>query len=220
MSVTRETSPSTSRGRPAQYLLSGIATCGVCGAAVRIGSQNTGLGKGQPARYRVYECAGLPGAGGFHVSIQQEHLDQIVTEAVMDRVLQADFHPPRDLEDDADGTERRALRLQIKAQRLWLDHGRKEAHRRGMDHIMPPVERIVRSKIEAAQLRIDELERLNPLVLDLQGARSVRLTWQRLPRADQRRVIGALMAPRINPVPIEQRGRGLNSERIDLGWLS
>ncbi|MGO4860094.1 hypothetical protein [Arthrobacter sp. 2MCAF14] len=59
------------RGRPPQYLLSALAVCGVCGAGVRIGTQNPGKRKpgngsktSSAPRYRVYECPGSPGGGG------------------------------------------------------------------------------------------------------------------------------------------------------------
>ncbi|MEL0525934.1 zinc ribbon domain-containing protein, partial [Neisseria gonorrhoeae] len=152
------------RGRPPRYLLSAIAVCGVCGAATRVGAQNTGGGKHQPSHYRVYECAGAPGRTGFHVSMRQEHLDEIVTDAVLARILGPDFRVPRAREEDEDGSERRALRLEIKGHRAWLEAVRKEARRRGRPRVLAAQERIVRLKIEAAQARIDELERLNPLV--------------------------------------------------------
>ncbi|RYF48020.1 MAG: hypothetical protein EOO27_36265, partial [Comamonadaceae bacterium] len=83
------------RGRPARHLLSGIAVCTVCGSSLRVGSQNTRGRAEEPSRYRVYECAGSTGNTGFHVSIRQEHLDQIVTDAIIGRVLEPDFRAPR-----------------------------------------------------------------------------------------------------------------------------
>lgn len=206
------------RGRPAAHLLSGIAVCGVCGSAVRVGSQNTRSDE-QRHRYRVYECAGSPGSTGFHVSMRQEHLDQIVADAVVERVLRSDFRAPRAHEEDSDGTERRALRLEIKSLRIWLDEVGKEARRRGTEDVLTGAERVVLPKIEAATDRVEELERLDPMIVDLQDARSVRRAWDALPLAQQRHVVRALMVPRINPVLEEERGRrGLNARRVDLGW--
>lgn len=207
------------RGRPPRYLLSAIAVCGVCGAATRVGAQNTGGGKHQPSHYRVYECAGAPGRTGFHVSMRQEHLDEIVTDAVLARILGPDFRVPRAREEDEDGSEQRALRLEIKGHRAWLEAVRKEARRRGRPRVLAAQERIVRLKIEAAQARIDELERLNPLVDELRRSQRVRDTWSGMSLIQQRHVIESLMVPRIHPVEPAERGqRGPNARRVDLVW--
>lgn len=212
------------RGRPHRHLLSGIAVCGVCDAPTRVGTQNTSTrrpsGAAQPpARYHVYECAGTPGSTGFHVSMHQEHLDQIITDAVLARVCEPDFHPPTALGEDEDGQERRALRLEIKSDRVWLNYVEKEAMRRKMPDLIIGQDRIVLPRIRAAQDRLEELEELDPLALGLMRARSARNTWERMPLAQRRHVVHALMIRRILPVPADERGqRGLNIRRVDLGW--
>lgn len=212
----------TRRGRPPRYLLSGIAVCGVCGASLRVGSQNSGVPEGA-ARYRVYECAGTPGGPGFHVSISQEHLDQIVTDAVLERVGDAGFETPRALDDDPDGTERRALHLEIKSHRVWLDTVWKEARRRDREHVAIAQERIVLPKIEEAQARIDRLDQLDPEIDGLRTTGSPQHTWEQLSLDQRRRIIQAVMTVRINPVPADERGRrgvDANARRVDVSWLA
>lgn len=211
------------RGRPPRYLLSSIAVCGVCGAPTRIGTQNARSRPTsrdtQPTLYRVYECAGVPGRTGFHVSIRQEHLDEIVTDAVIARVVGKDFMTPRTRPEDEDGTERRALRLEIKSHRVWLDAVRSESAKRQHPEMIRAQEAIVLPKIEAATKRLEELEQLDPIVRGLKSTQSARGTWDRMPLAQQRHIVSTLMVPRINPVaPGEQGRRGPNYDRIDLIW--
>lgn len=211
------------RGRPPRYLLSSIAVCGVCGARTRVGSQNassqSAQGKELPHRYRVYECAGSPGATGFHVSIRQEYLDEIVTDAVLARVADMDFQTPRALAEDEDGTERRALRLEIKADYIWLEKVREAAELRPRSELLENQEKIVFPKIEAALDRIDVLENLDPLVRRLRRAQSALNIWASMPVAQQRHVVSTLVIPRIDPVGADVRGqRGPNADRVKLIW--
>lgn len=213
-------------GRPPVYLLSGIASCGVCGSKTRIGRQNTGVGRrmygklNQPMHYRVYECAGNSASSGFHVSMRQDHLDQIVTEAVLARVAEPDFQPPpHDPGQDADGTEREALRLEIEKHSQWLDGFREEAKKRKMFYMIQKEERIVLPQIAAAQARIEELERLDPITSELATSQSARTVWDAMPMAQRRHVVASLMKPKINPVAAGEHGkRGLNPSRVDLNW--
>lgn len=212
------------RGRPARHLLGGIAVCGVCGAATRVGTQNTGArqspgDQAQPSRYRVYECAGSTGSRGFHVSMRQEHLDQIVTDAVLARISRPDFQTPRTTHEDQDGSERRALRLKIKGHRVWLDTVRKEADRRDAPLMLAHQERVVFPKIRAALARIEALDELDPLTTQLRDSSSVWNAWNRMRLPEQRHIVRLLVTPRINPVLPEDRGRqGLNTHRVDLDW--
>ncbi|WP_324701298.1 zinc ribbon domain-containing protein [Micrococcus sp. HOU01] len=213
------------RGRQHRYLLSGIAVCGVCGAPTRVGTQNTSTRRpfvaGQPpARYRVYECAGTPGSTGFHVSMHQEHLDRIVTDAVLARIREPDFRPPSARAGDEDGLERRALRLEIKSDRAWLDSVQSEATRSQRPDTLLRQQDIVLPKIRAAEKRIEDLEEPDPLVLGLKDARSTKNAWERMPLAQRRHVVRALLIPRILPIPAGERGRqGINLHRVDLRWL-
>lgn len=211
------------KGRLPRHLLSGIAVCGACGAPTRVGSQNVrpgGLGAGtKPERYRVYECAGLPGQSGFHVSISQEQLDEIVSEAVIARVEEASFRVPfseAGLEEDS---ERQELRLNIKSKRLWLREVAEEAELTNNPDMLAMAEKVTLPKIWADRDRLEKLEELDPFIVDLHKARSIRLTWERLPIAQQRHIVQTLLIPRIDPVPTEARGRqDVNQSRVQLLW--
>jgi len=209
------------RGRPPRYLLSGIAVCGVCRAPLRVGSQNAGSSDKRGERYRVYECGGRPGHTGFHVVIHQEHLDEIVVNAVLARVGAPDFETPRILPDDADGSERQALRLEMKSRRIWLTSVWKEARRLDREDMANDMQGLVLEQNQQAQRRIDELERTDPTIDSIRGSSSRRAVWDALPIAQKRQVVQTLMAPTVNAVPDDQRGlRGLDSsvQRVDLRW--
>lgn len=211
------------RGRPARYLLSGIATCGVCDAPLRIGSQNgaspaTGSTT-KPLRYRVYECGGAPGRSGFHVSMRQNHLDALVRDAVLARVASTGFAVPKALRDDVDGREQQALRLEIKSHRVWLTAVRKEARRRGVLEEYVAQQRLVNPKIQKAQDRLDALAAEDAVVRELLAGDSVRLRWRDMTLEEQRHVVQALLVPRVNPVDSAERGQhGRNDRRVDLVW--
>lgn len=105
-----------SRGQPPQHLLSSLAIRGGCSAGLRIGTQNSCRGSGigstmSPSpRYRVYECAGTPGTGsrGYHVSMRQEYLEQVVVDEILARVKDDSFQVSRARRnEDPDGRERK-----------------------------------------------------------------------------------------------------------------
>ncbi len=153
--------------------------------------------------------------------MRQDYLDQIVADAVLARIPGSVLRAPRALWEDEDGSERRALRLEIKSHHVWLNAVCKGAEQRGQLTLLAVQERIVVPKIEAAQARIDVLEaqrhRVNELML--QRSRSLHDTWKSLVMAQRRQIIQSLVVPRINPIPIAERGqRGLNPRRVDLVW--
>ena len=152
--------------------------------------------------------------------MNQEHLDQIVTEAVLTRISQVDFKTPRARRDeDVDGTERRALELEIKRHKLWLDAVERESRTRQQPTILASQERIVTPRIEAARARLNELAQVDRLVLDLTISSLVQDRWDDMTLDERRHVIQALVVPRINPTSTSERGqRGPNWHRVDLFW--
>lgn len=109
-------------GWPARHLLAGIAVCGVCGAKMRVGRQNAGSRSTGPngvllprKTYLTYVCAGVPGhlgpgeRKGFHVAMREEHLDQLVTEALLARIRRADILALVGSRGDSADVEREAL---------------------------------------------------------------------------------------------------------------
>lgn len=227
--VTADSEAQTSRkrGRPPQHLLSGIATCGVCEAPLRVGAQNLGRHQARneaarPSRYRVYECAGWPGRPGFHVSMRQEHLDRIVTDAVLARVESPGFDVPLLLRHPGDREERLALLDELQTHRAWLDEVRDAVEGRalGSDALRHQQE-IVLPKIAAARHRIAELEKRDPTIAELQFAFPMGPSlWRKLPISRRRHVVEVLVDPIVYPVPRSERGiGGLNERRVQLEWL-
>jgi hypothetical protein len=226
MGVDQDSAVPRKGGRPARYLLTRIAVCAVCDAPVRVGSQNLGATHAlfpadKPSRYRVYECRGSRGGSGFHVSMSQEHLDEIVAEALIVRMSKTFFRVPYLLKGEEARAERSALREAIKQKLDWLEEVRIEAARRGRPRTLARQELLVHPQLRELRERLDTLERVDPLIAKLhRTAPFVGLTWERMPIADQRHVAQALVLPRIHPVPPSERGhRGVNEERVELVWL-
>lgn len=213
----------TRRGRRPSYLLSGIALCSVCAAPLRVGSQNSGSPDADDyqrrRRYRVYECPGTAGRSGFHVSIGLAHLDEFITGAVLDRIAAANFRVPRASHEDPDGSERRALRLEIKSDREWLQTVHKEAEKQHLPGVFVGQQHILSPKIARAQARIAILEEQDALVLELLEAPSLQHNWNSRTVTQRRQIVRALLSPRIHPVDASRRGqRGLDERRVELVW--
>lgn len=222
MSTHADVAPN-GRGRPARYLLSGIATCAVCDAPMRVGSQNhTAQPVGsttKPRRYKVYECAGAPGKGGFHVSVRQVFLDELVTQAVLARVSAAGFDVPRASREDPSGEERQALRLEIKGHRAWLETVEAAAVKQNLRPMYETQRSTVSPMIDAATKRLAHLEARDAAVGELLTANHVHETWRLLAVEQRRHIVQALVLPRIAPVAPEQRGqRSLDDRRVELIW--
>lgn len=225
MGPGNDTNVSRKRGRPARHLLSGIAVCGVCDAPVRVGAQNAGRARGlvvptPPPRYRVYECAGWPGQPGFHVSMHQERLDRIVTDAVLERIATPYFEVPRILKGESAREEREALLHEIDSLRGWLGEVRVESKRRRNESMLLEQEAIVLPRIQAANQRILELEKRDPLIFRLNYYFPVApLVWDAMPIAQRRHVVQKMVTPRIHPVVRANRSsRALNGDRVELVW--
>ena len=193
---------------------------------MRVGSHKSGnaaVDAGRPApRYRVYECAARPNAGvpGFHVAINQEHLDELIAMALFYRFLNPSFQVPRRLHrEDRDGAERASLRAQIERSRDWLESVHVETKTMGRPYLRMGQERIVMPRIFAAEARIAALEELHPQVSSLMTTRPLLQEWAELAIAERRDVIEALVVPVVDPVRDDERGRrGLNERRVRFVW--
>ncbi|QDG88077.1 hypothetical protein NIBR502770_05955 [Pseudarthrobacter sp. NIBRBAC000502770] len=126
---------------PARHLLTGIATCGVCGAPMRIEKQNAGRRKdkttGEPLSrplnehgdelsypsYNTYICVGAPGKTGFHVAMRDSHLDKVVTELFLARLDGPEFLTALGERGKGTDDERRALLAQEQSKRGCVRQG-------------------------------------------------------------------------------------------------
>lgn len=204
-----------------RYLLTGIAVCGICGGLLRKGHQNRGRSKPgeERLRYAVYVCPGGAGRGGFHVSMRHEHLDAAVTEAVLARLQRVDFLAQFGERGEDAEAERTSILEEIEGHRAWLNQVRERAESERRLDLLFDQEARTQPKIDAAQRRLRALTDADPVVLDLAERGAVREAWEGLGLPERRRVIRALVVPRVLPVPPEERGRrGINLKRIDIVW--
>ncbi|SMG06841.1 Site-specific DNA recombinase [Corynebacterium pollutisoli] len=212
----------------ARHLLSGIATCGVCGSAMLTNKQYAGRNKDKngnliPTKdrdtYLTYLCKGPNGTSGFHVSMKEEHLDLLVTEAILARLERPDFLPALGEGDRVREEEREALLAEIAELQAWLEKVRERAlDERDLDLLFDQ-ERRVKPKISELQERAKELTSLDPVVKELAEAENIRVHWEALSLEDQRRVIRMLVVPVVGRATPGTRGRkGPRPDRVRLHW--
>jgi len=200
------------RNDTAVHLLSGIAVCAICGGQMRVGLQNVGKtkldahGNRVPReKYHTYICIGTPGKGGFHTAIKSAFLDELVTEAVIIRLERPDALQLLESTDSTRDDERAALRQEIERHQAWLEQVRERARRERNLDLLFDQERRTQPLIEAAQRRLDRLAAADPAVLDMIRSPSPRQRWADLDLATRRRIIRAVVSPRIHPA--ETRGQ-------------
>ncbi|MCK6080098.1 recombinase family protein [Microbacterium sp. EYE_5] len=96
MAVLSDPDRKPKRGRRAQALLSGIATCSVCGYSLTAATSRKGKRKDGTVRaYEIYRCSNNQPVGrGTHPSIQREILDAKVEVAVIEHFIHAKDETP------------------------------------------------------------------------------------------------------------------------------
>ncbi|SEN99832.1 recombinase family protein [Cryobacterium luteum] len=217
---------------PAKHLLAGIALCGVCGAPTRVGKQNAGAKKlddeGNPLprkTYLAYICSGVPGrpgpdgTKGFHVAMRQEHLDTVVTELVLTRLERPDFLAMVGERGQGNDTDRRAVLEEIAGYHAYLNEVRADAAAKLRFNLLLDQEARIEPLIKTAQARLEKLSEMDPFVLTLLSGGAIRLEWTDMELAKKRRLIRAVMAPRISRIGKGWAGqKGINYERVEPGW--
>lgn len=189
------------RGVEPEHLLSGIATCGVCGGRIRQTTTNRKV-RGIKVKYAQYSCV------KFCVKRRQEYVDEMVEEALIARLETA-----TSIEEFADPDQKAALD-EARALRTQLDEA---------------VDLFSRNQLSATSLaraeanmlpKIRELERrgqavISPLVGELLGP-NARATWDRWSMVDRKTVARALVRVTIMPAP---RGPVFHPESVEFKWL-
>ena len=227
-----------------KHLLSGIAVCGICGAAVRLGKQNVGRRKEKVVDpdgtvrmvplpkpvdehgnelpypfYYSYQCKGTPGKDGFHVSMKEEFLDQIVREHAIARLARPDVLSLLGSAPSKTRARREELRAEIAEHQRYLEDVRERAAAEGMLDLLFDQQKRIEPRIRAAQKELERLVGADPVVLTLVGRAAALSTsaskeerfdavaeaWEELSLTQQRKVIAAIMTPVISRV---QRGPG------------
>lgn len=207
--------------REVKHLLVGLAECAGCGGRLRGGRQSAGRGAdGEPRRYPTYICAGYasPQPGTRHVSIKEEHLDLLASEAVIARLSQPDFLTSARSVDEEVDAERERLSKAVEDDKAYLDGVRQKAADVGMFDLVIDQERRVRPRIEENERRLRALSGHSEEVLTLASEEDVRGAWERMPVARQRDVVRALMVPVVKP-PAKRGQKGLQPDRVEVRWL-
>lgn len=200
-----------------KHLLSGLAYC-ECGSPMKYSQQYQGRlrhdenGKALPRPKRhAYACRAK-----FHTTMTAEHLDAMVTEVVLARLERPDFLESIGRADDKHAEERQALREEIAENVQWLEDVQVRAEQERNLDLLFRQEALVRPKIEAAQKRLEQLAAMDPAVIDLSRSGAVRQTWEELDLQQKRRVIKALVAPRVKKAKPGQKG--VNWDRVEFVW--
>lgn len=209
------------------HLLGGVARCGVCGAKMRSGKQNAGSIKFDPEtgeklpreHYQTYLCTGIPGKTSFHTAMKEEYLDIVVTEVVLARLSRPDFLARIGQQDGTVDTERAELLRQIKAEQDWLTQVREQASKEKNLTVLFDQERRSNPIIEAAQRKLEQLAKTDPLVIELAGAADIEARWEELDLDVQRRIIQLIVEPRVMPVGRSRGRKGIDKDRVEWHWL-
>lgn len=214
-----------SRGFRPRHLCSGIAVCAVCGSVMTTGKQYAGRprladGSRNPSRqtYRTYQCTGSQNGGsGFHVSMKEEHLDMLVTEAVVARLSRPDFLALTSTDDDKVDTERQRLIDEISRMREYLDQVRAQAAETLDISVLLDQEMRLAPRIEALTRELEDLAGADPAVVALAGAEDVRAAWEGLDLDRQRHIVRALMVPVVSRAAVHGK-KGVDPDRVEIRW--
>ncbi len=151
--------------------------------------------------------------------MRDSHLDAVVTELVLARLERADFLAILGERGKGTDDERQAMLGEIAKYQEYLEMVREEAAQNLRFDLVMDQEARIGPKIKAAQKRLEKLSEMDPLVLRLVRDAAVRDTWEKMDLPDKRRVIRAVMTPRVNRVAPDAKGqRGINHERVDVVW--
>ncbi len=183
--VARMTDPRrrTVRDSAVKHLLTGIAVCGVCGSPAAV-QKNRGT--------RSYLCT-----DGFHVSRQQEAVDDLVTRVVVARLARPDalklLAPGEDADDQVRGALGEAAEKRARLTQFYDAAAAGEV----TPGALARIEATLLPEIESAERRAREVT-VAPVLRQVARA-DVADIWDGLPITTRREVIRALMEVRIMP---------------------
>lgn len=190
----------TSTTNVARYLLSGIATCGRCGAKVKTGQSRSQ--RGQPRR--LYQCS-----QGDHVWRAVRVADHVVVSTVLIRLQSmspekrmALLAPDADPELEAEASR---LRARIETYLDLLDSGdiTKAQFRDRRSKAMAALKVIERKQAQASSA---------PVLSEIMSAEDVRASWDATPFDRQRSILDTLVGVAINPGAKIRSNSALNQQ--------
>lgn len=216
--ITHGTRPS--RGPKVVHLLTGIAVCGICGTPVGPLSRKAPTVADPGKRLYQYACREQISTGGAgHAAMSEDYLDLVVSETMIARISQPDFLDQTDQADDEITVERRELREELAKYRAYLDDVARRAAEELNSELLFTQQQLIQPKIDAAEKALEQLSQLDPAVRRLASADDVRAAWEALGLEDKRKIISAVMTPRIMPMKPSERGRkGPNPDRVRIDW--
>jgi hypothetical protein len=183
-----------------KHLLSGIATCGVCGSPLKIHH-------GGPSAPLSYSCQ-QHGCGKVRRSLH--HLDEFVTSLIIGRLAAAHIQPTTDTEDSHLGEQIAAVEARL--EQVAIDFA-------DDPDVTADQVRIITRRLRNAldQLQAHQADRMRSTVLTGLGAVDLPVTWASLSLSRQRAIISVL-AESVLVLPAIRRGRGFDPSRIDIRW--
>lgn len=220
------------RDHTAKYLLSSIASCGVCQGPLRAKKQTYAPRKlgpdGEPVALRtyfLYVCTGVLGResenGGtrWHVSIKASALHEIVMEMMFERFENSQALSSLGAHSSEARAESARLIADIATHEGYLEDVRQRAADERRFDLLLDQEKRVQPLIVAARARLDSLAEIDPFVLGVLRAGRFRLAWDALGLVDQRRVIRSVLLPVVHRAkPPGCRQRVPNRERVEVIW--
>jgi len=199
--VLSDPSRVTTPGRAGRLnLLSGIATCAVCGAPLRVGhSRNV----------KAYRCV-----AGAHVSRTRDPLERFITQVVVERLGRPDA--ARLLVPEDDGGAREAAELAAERVRQRLDDAAVSfAAGRLTTRQLEVITGTLRPELAALEAAAAPPPDRAAVLGALVGAGDVAAVWERTPPDSQRAVVSLLMEIRVGR---GRRGPGFDPFGITIEW--
>lgn len=190
----RRSSPGPAR----RWLLSGIATCGVCGATMK-GGVVRGI--------RVYRCS-----RSAHLARKRDDADHYIAEVVIERLSRPDAV---DLLAQRDAPDLDAMRAELRAAQQDEANvvgmvARGLTSMRAAEAALRDVRKRI-GELEAAMTDAGKVDVLGPLVT----AGDVRAVWESLDVDRQRAIVRALMS-----IEMRSPGKGSRAPRDEVGRLA
>lgn len=192
-------------GRPRAYLLSGIATCGLCEERLYCGWDGR-------KSYPIYRCS-----SGAHISRRGSQIDDLVTDVVLTR-----------LEDPA------AIHLFTRPAEANLAHDLRKDERMLRDRLNGLAEAFAAGEIDRGQMTAGSARlnsrlvgisaRLNatlqqPALSELISTADIRASWEALSMERRRRVLRSLL----DSVSVHSAGQGarrFDPSTVEISWRS
>ena len=183
-----------------KHLLSGIATCGVCGSPLKIHH-------GGPSAPLAYSCQ-QRGCGKVRRALH--HLDEFVTALVITRLARANIQPGPDVGNEQLGEQIAAVEARLEEVAVaFADDPTITA-----DQVRAMTRRL-RNTLDQLQAR--QADRMRSTVLAGLGGVDLAGTWASL-SLSRRRAIISVLAESVIVLPTVRRGRGFDPSRIDIRW--